>query len=160
MNRDILKSVVAGHRQVTVYITAGNIGLADEKGFGLGKDPQYPLDREEGAIAGYSKLLQIADAIKADASHFHQLDEDANPPPQQTFQFDSRYPASCGSTCIACVEYACELSTAGGAWVDGSGSDERGQRVTLRIHNSRPLNAATNWRWSGRTKGNVDLPAC
>src|SRR6476659_8864314 len=62
MNPDILNSVKDGHRQVTVYITAGNIGLNTGTG--------YSLEREEGAIAGYSKLLQLADAIKADATHF------------------------------------------------------------------------------------------
>ena len=72
MNPDILNSVVMGHRQVTVYITAGNIGLADAD-FGLGPDPEYPLAREEGAIAGYSKLLQLADAIKTDPNHFDRL---------------------------------------------------------------------------------------
>src|SRR6476469_6198184 len=70
MNPDILNKVVEGHRQVTVYITAGNIGLADNSpDFGLGPDPQYPLNREEGAIAGYSKLLQLADAKKKNPSH-------------------------------------------------------------------------------------------
>src|SRR6476619_6786273 len=54
MNPDILKSVVAGHRQVTVYITAGNIGIA-------GDQHAYSLTREAGAIAGYQKLLQLAD---------------------------------------------------------------------------------------------------
>jgi len=143
MNPDILNTVlIAGHRQVTVYITGGNIGLKDFDN-GLGTDPQYVLDREEGAIAGYSKLLQLADAKKADASHFHDLDADANPPPAQTFTTgDSRAPVDCLSACFACAEHACELSTAGGAWVDGSGSDTRGQRGTMKI-GLRKLNVAT-----------------
>jgi hypothetical protein len=53
MNPDILYQVVAGHRQVTVYITAGNIGRSDDV-LGLPPgDPAYPLAREAGAIAGY-----------------------------------------------------------------------------------------------------------
>jgi len=120
MNPDILNTVlIAGHHQVTVYITGGNIGLKDFDN-GLGTDPQYVLDREEGAIAGYSKLLQLADVKKADANHFHDLDADANPPPAQTFTTgDSRAPVDCLSACFACAEHACELSTAGvPGWTD------------------------------------------
>jgi len=126
MNPDILNSVVMGHRQVTVYITGGNVGI------GSGTD--YVMDREEGAIAGYCKLLQIADAIKADASHFHDLDADANPPPAQTFATgDSRAPVDCLSASFACAEHACEVSTAG---------DARGQKGLMKI-GSRTLNVAT-----------------
>ena len=136
MNPDILNTVyIAGHRQVTVYITGGNIGVAS------GTD--YVLEREEGAIAGYSKLLQLADAKKKDPSHFHDLDADANPPPAQTFATgDSRAPVDCSTACFACAERACELATAGGAWVDGSGSDTRGQRGKMKI-GARNLNVAT-----------------
>jgi LmbE family N-acetylglucosaminyl deacetylase len=117
MNPDILNAVVAGHRQVTVYITAGNIGLNTGTG--------YSLEREEGAIAGYSKLLQLADAIKADATHFNDFADQ--------FQFDSRYPAGCGNICFPCAKHACELSTAG---------DARGQRDKKKF-GPRMLNVAT-----------------
>jgi len=142
MNPDILNTVyIAGHRQVTVYITGGNIGLADAA-FGLGADPKYVQDREEGAIAGYSKLLQLADAKKKEASHFDDFNAES---PVQKFDRDSRYPDGANggcSVCFRCEEHACELATAGGAWVDGSGSDERGQRGTMKI-GSRNLNVAT-----------------
>jgi hypothetical protein len=105
MNPDILNAVVAGHRQVTVYITAGNIGLNPD----FGKD--YSLGREAGAIAGYQKLLQLADAIGRDPNHFSDF--------TGTFQGDSRYPAGCeNSFCFPCTEHADELSTEGAAVVD------------------------------------------
>jgi hypothetical protein len=135
MNPDILNSVVMGHRQVTVYITAGNIGLADAD-FGLGPDPEYPLAREEGAIAGYSKLLQLADAIKADPNHFERDFNAVSPSPTPVESFntgDSRAPVSCATTSFACAEHACELTTAG---------DARGQRAQMKI-GSRTLNVAT-----------------
>lgn len=56
MNPDILQAVVAGRRQVTVFLTAGNFRP---------DDLWYAQGREQGAINGYSKLLQIADRIKA-----------------------------------------------------------------------------------------------
>jgi LmbE family N-acetylglucosaminyl deacetylase len=123
MNPDILNAVVAGHRQVTVFITGGN---TDEDG------QAYALEREEGAIAGYSKLLQLADAKKGCPNHFDDF--------MDVFQGDSQYPAGCPSPtptdtmhCFACVELACELSTAG---------DARGQRGQMKI-GSRTLNVAT-----------------
>ena len=121
MNPDILNSVAEGHRQVTVYITAGTVGLRADIG-----TRDYGLEREEGAIAGYSKLLQLADAIKACPNHFDNFTA-------QSFDRDSRYPAGCDSTCIACEEHSCELSTAG---------DARGQRGQMKI-GSRTLNVAT-----------------
>ena len=157
MNPDILNTVyIAGHRQVTVYITAGNIGLADNSpGFNLGPDPQYPLNREEGAIAGYSKLLQLADAKKKNPSQFDDFNAvSPSPTPAQTFGRDSRYPdganGSC-SICFRCEEHACEIATAGGAWTEsntaadlagGSGRDTRGQKAQMKI-GSRTLNVAT-----------------
>lgn len=83
MNPDILKSVVAGHRQVTVFITSGSY-----------YDPCYALAREAGAIAGYQKLLQLADTINGDPNHFHGFTE--------SFDRDSRHPASCADTCLSC----------------------------------------------------------
>jgi hypothetical protein len=98
MNPDILNAVVAGRRQVTVYITAGNVNPGDH---------DYAVQREEGAIAGYSKLLLLADAKIKDPNHFTDFSE--------IFQFDSRYPGGCDSHCFACEEHACELSTPGEA---------------------------------------------
>jgi hypothetical protein len=128
MNPDILNSVKEGRRQVTVYITGGNVGISSGTG--------YVLEREEGAIAGYSKLLQLADAIKACPNHF----DDSNPqdppqcPPAETFNTgDSRAPVSCATTSYAGAEHACELTTAG---------DARGQRGQMKI-GSRTLNVAT-----------------
>lgn len=95
MNPDILNSVVAGHRQVTVYITSGSLG-----------DETYAMHREAGAIEGYQKLLQLADAMRADAHHFDDL--------SGTFHGDSKYPAGCASPtphCFPCAEHADELST-------------------------------------------------
>ena len=134
MNPDILNSVVMGHRQVTVYITAGNIGLADAD-FGLGPDPEYPLAREEGTMAGYSKLLQLADTMKTDPTHFDDFNAvSPSPTPVESFNTgDSRAPVSCAHTCFACAEHACELTTAG---------DTRGQRAQMKI-GSRTLNVAT-----------------
>jgi hypothetical protein len=51
-----LNAVKNGKRQVTVYITAGNVRP---------DDLNYAHDPEQGAINGYSKLLQIADTLKA-----------------------------------------------------------------------------------------------
>ena len=56
MNPDILNSVIAGHRQVTVYLTSGNYRPDDYF---------FARARENGAMDGYAKLLQIADAIKS-----------------------------------------------------------------------------------------------
>ena len=100
MNPDILNSVVAGHRQVTVYITAGNVDPDDQA---------YAIEREEGAIAGYPKLLQLADAMRADAHHFDDF--------TGTFDGDSRFPGGCsiGGHCLPCEEHACELASAGDA---------------------------------------------
>jgi hypothetical protein len=95
MNPDILNSVVAGHRQVTVYITSGSLG-----------DPTYAMHRESGAIEGYQKLLQLADAIRGDPHHFDDL--------SGTFHGDSKYPAGCASPtphCFPCAEHAAELSS-------------------------------------------------
>src|SRR5437016_13715011 len=66
MNPDILNSVVAGHSQVTVYITAGNVAE---------NETAYAMEREEGAIAGYQKLLQLADTIRANPTHFNDFTE-------------------------------------------------------------------------------------
>ncbi len=118
MNPDILNSVVAGHRQVTVYITAGNIGRST--------DLNYSLAREEGAIAGYSKLLQLADLTIKNAAYFSDFTD--------IFHGDSIFPAGCYDTCFPCAAHDCDLKTAG---------DDRGQRITLQIPNSRLLNAAT-----------------
>ena len=98
MNPDVLNAVVAGHHQVTVYITAGNVTEDDQA---------YAIQREEGAIAGYSKLLQLADAIRA-----HHFDDFTG-----TFQGDSRFPGGCsiGGHCFPCEEHACELAGAGDA---------------------------------------------
>src|SRR5262245_38346225 len=85
MNPDILNDVVAGHSQVTVYITAGNV---DED------DWSYAMEREEGAIAGYQKLLQLAGTIRDTPHHFDDFTE--------TFQGDSRYPAGCDSDPAGC----------------------------------------------------------
>jgi len=117
MNPDILNAVVAGHRQVTVFITAGNVDPDDQT---------YAMEREEGAIAGYSKLLQLADAIRPHAHHFDDF--------TGTFQGDSRFPAGCstGGHCFACEEHACELLSAG---------DEVGHREQITI-GSRTLNVA------------------
>ena len=106
MNPDILNSVVAGNRQVTVYITAGNIGLADATACPPG-DPQYPIARENGAIAGYLKLLELADKIIGDPTHtiFTGF--------TQSFAGDSRYPQGCFNTCLSCDPWETELSTAG-----------------------------------------------
>src|SRR6476646_7548018 len=110
MNPDILKSVVAGHRQVTVYITAGNIGIG-------GDQHAYSLTREAGAIAGYQKLLQLADTIRADPHHFDDSTF------TETFDRDSRYPAGCAPSatatptpdtrCFLCTEHNSELQTPG-----------------------------------------------
>jgi len=108
MNPDILNAVVAGHRQVTVFITAGNIGLSDnDPNFGLGPDPQYPIERENGAIAGYSKLLELADTIQNSPTHFDDFTE--------IFAGDSRYPLGCSlplNPCITCAPHESELSAA------------------------------------------------
>ena len=100
MNPDILNSVVAGNRQVTVYITAGNIGLADATACPPG-DPQYPIARENGAIAGYLKLLDLAGKIQMFTGF------------TQSFAGDSRYPQGCFNTCLSCDPWETELSTAG-----------------------------------------------
>jgi len=110
MNPDILKSVVAGHRQVTVYITAGNIGIA-------GDQHAYSLTREAGAIAGYQKLLQLADTIRLDPHHFDDSTF------TETFDRDSRYPAGCAPSatatptpdtrCFLCTDHNSELQTPG-----------------------------------------------
>jgi len=95
LNPDILNSVVAGHRQVTVFITSGSLS-----------DPCYALHREEGAMEGYQKLLQLADAIIAHPNHFNDL--------SGTFHGDSKYPAGCASPtphCFPCAEHADELSS-------------------------------------------------
>ena len=99
MNPDILDSVVAGHRQVTVYITSGSLN-----------DEAYARTREAGAIAGYQKLLQLADAIIADPNHFNDF--------TGSFDRDSRFPASCVDNCFSCDPHAVELSTPGTASVD------------------------------------------
>lgn len=101
MNPDILNSVAAGNRQVTVYITAGNIGLADATAATPPGDPAYPIARENGAIAGYAKLLDIADNLQTFTGF------------TQTFSGDSRYPLDCNSTCITCDPWETQLSTAG-----------------------------------------------
>jgi hypothetical protein len=101
MNPDILNSVVQGNRQVTVYITAGNIGLSDDTAATPPGDPDYPIARENGTIAGYSKLLDIADNIQT-FTGFTQI-----------FSGDSRYPLNCTDTCITCDPWESELSTAG-----------------------------------------------
>jgi hypothetical protein len=118
MNPDILNSVVAGHNQVTVYITAGNVAEDDQA---------YAMQREDGAIAGYSKLLQLADVIRGDAHHFDDL--------TGTFQGDSRFPGGCftGGHCFSCEEHICELSSPG---------DALGHREQRTI-GSRTLNVAT-----------------
>jgi len=107
MNPDILNSVVAGHRQVTVYITSGSRDGNDG----------YALQREAGAIAGYQKLLQLADVIRADPHHFDDSTF------TETFQRDSRYPAGCAPSatatptpdtrCFLCTDHNSELQTPG-----------------------------------------------
>jgi hypothetical protein len=74
INPDILNSAVAGHRQVTVFITSGSY-----------YDPCYASDREAGAIAGYQKLLQLAQIIQNDPHHFNDF--------TGSFVRDSRHPA-------------------------------------------------------------------
>jgi len=120
MNPDILNNVKEGRRQVTVYITAGNVFPGEQA---------YATEREEAAIAGYSKLLQLADAKIIDSQHFQDL--------SGTFQGDSRFPAGCNSApahCFPCTEHADELSGPG---------DARGEKTLLHIPNSRVLNGAT-----------------
>jgi len=116
INPDILNSVVAGHRQVTVFITSGSY-----------YDPCYALDREAGAIAGYQKLLQLAQIIQNDPHHFNDFTE--------TFDRDSRHPAGCSpspsppcDTFFACNPHAAELSTPGTANVDYQGPLHIGSR--------------------------------
>jgi hypothetical protein len=101
MNPDILNAVVAGHRQVTVFITSGSVNQTC-----------YALDREAGAIAGYQKLLQLADTIRAHPHYFDNFTE--------TFQGDSRHPAGCSpspsptcNTFFACDPHAAELKDEG-----------------------------------------------
>jgi hypothetical protein len=77
MNPEILEAVKAGRRQVTVYSTAANF-RAD--------DLWYTVGREQGAIDGWSRLLQIADEDKAGA--FRQ-------PFTETFGGDSKAPLKC-----------------------------------------------------------------
>ena len=56
MNPDILNAVVAGHDQVTVFLTGGNVRTDDF---------WYTQGRENGAMHAYSKILQIADTIRS-----------------------------------------------------------------------------------------------
>jgi hypothetical protein len=90
----------------------------------------YATEREEAAIAGYSKLLQLADAKIIDPLHFQDS--------SGTFHGDSQFPAGCDfvpAHCFPCTEHANELSGPG---------DARGEKTLLRnIPNSRVLNAAT-----------------
>jgi GlcNAc-PI de-N-acetylase len=109
MNPDILNSVVAGHRQVTVFITSGSLN-----------DMCYAMQREAGAIAGYQKLLGLADAIIAHPNHFHDFTE--------SFDRDSRHPASCADTCLSCDPYSVELSAPGTASVNYQGPLHIGSR--------------------------------
>jgi hypothetical protein len=56
MNPDMLEAVEAGRPQVTVYLTAGDFRV---------DDLWYAVGREQGAIDGWSRLLQIADEVNA-----------------------------------------------------------------------------------------------
>ena len=58
MNPDIMRAVSAGHRQVTVYLTGGNY---------FSDDHWYARARENGAMDGYAKMMQIVNGQRAGA---------------------------------------------------------------------------------------------
>ena len=127
MNPDILKAVVSGRRQVTVFITAGNVYMSHMA---------YALARERGAIDGYVKLLQLADAIRAG-----DLEMDFT----EKFTGDSVFPVGYPEWRMTCAPYTEALAGPGTvSWQTGT-----------RLIGSRNVDVATIGEEAGRPRATL-----